>query len=72
VSEPLTVTARVRAKPDQKAHLLQELKRLPAPTRAEAGGRGDESGAPRVGFTRGSFDLVVLSIYPRAGSIIAA
>jgi quinol monooxygenase YgiN len=37
MSEPLTVIARVRAKPGQESRLLQELKRLPAPTRAEAG-----------------------------------
>jgi quinol monooxygenase YgiN len=37
MSEPLTIIARVRAKPGQESRLLQELKRLPAPTRAEAG-----------------------------------
>jgi quinol monooxygenase YgiN len=37
MSEPLTIIARVRAKPGQEARLLQELKRLLAPTRAEAG-----------------------------------
>jgi len=37
MSEPLTIVARVRAKLGQEARLLQELERLPAPTRAEAG-----------------------------------
>jgi quinol monooxygenase YgiN len=37
MGEPLTIIARVRAKPGQEARLLQELKRLLAPTRAEAG-----------------------------------
>jgi quinol monooxygenase YgiN len=37
MSEPLTILARVRAKPGQEARLLQELKRLPAATRAEEG-----------------------------------
>jgi quinol monooxygenase YgiN len=35
---PVTILARFRAKPGREARLLQELKRLPAPTRAEAGG----------------------------------
>ena len=34
---PVTIIARFRAKPGQQARLLQELARLPAPTRAEAG-----------------------------------
>ena len=33
----VTVLAHFRAKPGQEARLLQELKRLPEPTRAEAG-----------------------------------
>jgi quinol monooxygenase YgiN len=37
MSEPLTIIARVRAKPGQEARLLQELKGLLTPTRAEAG-----------------------------------
>ena len=37
MSEPLTIIARVRARPGQESRLLQELKRLPAPTRAETG-----------------------------------
>ncbi len=37
MSEPLTVVARVRAKTGQEARLRQELQRLVAPTRAEAG-----------------------------------
>jgi quinol monooxygenase YgiN len=37
MSEPLTVVARVRAKKGQEARLRQELQRLVAPTRAEAG-----------------------------------
>ena len=40
MSEPLTMIARVQAKPGQEARLLQELEHLPAPTRAEVGGRG--------------------------------
>jgi quinol monooxygenase YgiN len=34
---PVTLLARFRAKPGQEARLLQELKRLPGPTRAETG-----------------------------------
>jgi quinol monooxygenase YgiN len=37
MSEPLTLVARVRAKAGQHARLRQELQRLVAPTRAEAG-----------------------------------
>jgi quinol monooxygenase YgiN len=37
MNEPLTIIARVRAKPGQEARLLQEMKGLLAPTRAEAG-----------------------------------
>jgi quinol monooxygenase YgiN len=37
MSEPLTVVARVRSKGGQEARLRQELQRLVAPTRAEAG-----------------------------------
>src|ERR1700737_3593979 len=33
----LTILAHFRAKPGREARLLQELKRLPEPTRAEAG-----------------------------------
>ena len=33
----VTILAHFRAKPSQEARLLQELKRLPAPTRLEAG-----------------------------------
>ena len=56
MSESLTIIVGVRAKPGQEARLLQELERLPAPTRAAACGRGakwgDESGARRVGHPR--------------------
>ncbi len=37
MSEPLTIIARVRAKPGQEVRLLQELKGLPASSREEAG-----------------------------------
>jgi quinol monooxygenase YgiN len=37
MSEPLTLIVRVRAKAGQESRLLQELQRLLAPTRAEAG-----------------------------------
>lgn len=37
MSEPITVIARVRAKAGQEARLCQELQRLLAPTRVEAG-----------------------------------
>ena len=37
MSQPLTIIARFRAKAGQEARLLQELKRLPVPTRAEVG-----------------------------------
>jgi quinol monooxygenase YgiN len=37
MSEPLTIIARVRAKAGQESRLRQELQRLLAPTRAEAG-----------------------------------
>lgn len=37
MSDPLTVIARVRAKAGRQARLRQELQRLLAPTRAEAG-----------------------------------
>jgi quinol monooxygenase YgiN len=37
MSEPLTVVARVRARTGQEGRLRQELQRLLAPTRAEAG-----------------------------------
>ena len=37
MSEPLTVIARVRAKAGQESRLRQEMQRLLAPTRAEAG-----------------------------------
>lgn len=37
MSEPLTIIVRVRAKPGQEPRLRQELQRLVAPTRAEAG-----------------------------------
>jgi quinol monooxygenase YgiN len=37
MSEPLTVIVRVRAKAGQESRLRQELQRLVAPTRAEAG-----------------------------------
>jgi len=33
MSEPLTMIARVQAKPGQEARLLHELESLPAPTR---------------------------------------
>ena len=37
MSEPLTIIARFRAKAGQESRLRQELQRLLAPTRAEAG-----------------------------------
>jgi len=37
LSEPLTVIARIRAKPGCEARLQQELERMLAPTRAEPG-----------------------------------
>ena len=37
MSAPLTLIARMRAKPGQETRLLVELRRLLAPTRAEAG-----------------------------------
>jgi quinol monooxygenase YgiN len=37
MSEPLTVIVRVRAKAGQESRLRQEMQRLVAPTRAEAG-----------------------------------
>ena len=37
MSEPLTIVARFRAKAGQESRLRQELQRLLAPTRAEAG-----------------------------------
>ena len=37
MSEPVTVVARFRAKAGQESRLRQELQRLLAPTRAEAG-----------------------------------
>ena len=37
MNQPLTIIARFRAKPGQEARLLQELQRLPGPTRAEPG-----------------------------------
>lgn len=37
MSQPLTVVARLRAKPGQEAELRHQLQRLVTPTRAEAG-----------------------------------
>jgi len=64
VSEPLTVIARVRAKPGQEARLLQELKRLPAPTRAEAGGRALSEETNRVPHASGLRVGLLTSLFP--------